>query len=271
VLGKYFEEPGAAREAERCFERALELNPDLPVLHKYYAQLECDAGRAVDAMVRLLRRARGAVDPEHFAGLVHACRYAGLLDASVAAHEEARRLDPTIPTSVTNTYMMRGEFERILRMEDARDPDGRVMALFRLGRREEALALWQRAPADAPPTYKAWDEMMVACLSDAPDAREIAERAVGRISWTDPEGFASGGIILCRLGSHELALQAFRQAVDGGYFATEPLAHDPWVAPLRDDRRFVEILQRALSRRDEALAVFRAEGGERLLGLRPAA
>jgi tetratricopeptide (TPR) repeat protein len=271
VMGKYFEDPGAAREAERCFERALELNPDLPVLHKYYAQLECDAGRAVDAMVRLLRRARGAVDPEHFAGLVHACRYAGLMDASVAAHEEARRLDPTIPTSVTNTYMMLGDFDRILRMEDARDPDGRVMALFRLGRREEALALWQRAPADAPPTYKAWDEMMVACLTDAPDARGIAERAVGRMSWTDPEGYASGGIILCRLGSHELALHAFRQAVEGGYFVTEPMAHDPWLAPLRDDPRLVEILQRARSRRDEALAVFRAEGGERLLGLRSAA
>ena len=71
---------------------------------RYYAQLECDAGRAVDAMRRLLQRARRAVDPEHFAGLVHACRYAGLLNASVAAHEEARRLDPRIPTSVVNVY-----------------------------------------------------------------------------------------------------------------------------------------------------------------------
>ena len=33
---------------------------------------------AVDAMRRLLRRAQAAVDPEHFAGLVHACRYVGL-------------------------------------------------------------------------------------------------------------------------------------------------------------------------------------------------
>ena len=60
------------------------------------------------------------------------------------------------------------------------------MALYRLGRREEALASWQRAPADAPATYKAWDEMIVACLSDGPGAREAAERAVGRMSWSDP-------------------------------------------------------------------------------------
>ena len=271
VLGKYFDDPDGARQAERSFERANAINPDLPVLHKYYAQLECDAGRAVDAMRRLLRRARATVDPEHFAGLVHACRYAGLLDASTAAHEEARRLDPTIPTSIVNTYVMRGEFERILRVDDDGDPDRKVMALYRLGRRQEALALWQPAPADAPPTYKAWDDMIVACLSDAPDARERAEHAVGRMSWGDPEGYTVGGILLCRLGSHEMALQALGMAVEGGFVVTEPLEDDPWLAPLRDEPRFAAILTRARARRDEALEVFRAEGGDRLLGLRPAA
>ena len=207
VLGKYFDDTGSSREAERSFERALALNPDLPVLHKYYAQLECDAGRAVDAMRRLLQRARRAVDPEHFAGLVHACRYAGLLNASVAAHEEARRLDP----ENSDERGQRLSDARRLRAHPARrrsgDPDNRAMALYRLGRREEALATWHRAPADAPPTYKAWDEMIVACLSDAPDAREVAERAVGRMSWSDPEGYTTGAIILCKLGSHDLALQ----------------------------------------------------------------
>jgi tetratricopeptide (TPR) repeat protein len=145
------------------------------------------------------------------------------------------------------------------------------LALYRLGRREEALAAWQRAPADAPPTYKAWDELIVACLSDAPGAREAAERAVGRLTWSDPEGYASGGIMLCKLGSHDLALHSLGTAVDGGYAVTEPLVHDPWLAPLRDNPRFTDILRRAQARRDDALAVFRAEGGERLLGLRSAA
>jgi tetratricopeptide (TPR) repeat protein len=266
VLGKYFDDADARRDAERSFERAQALNPDLPVLHKYYAQLECDAGRAVDAMRRLLQRAKRAVDAELFAGLVHACRYTGLLHASVAAYEEARRLDPTIPTSVSNTYLMLGDYERILRLDDL-DPENKVMALYRLGRRDEALAAWRRAPEDAPPTFKAWDEMLVACLTDAPNAREVAERAIGVMNWSDPEGYTAGGTMLCRLGSHELALHAFRLAVDGGFTVVEPLKNDPWLAPLRGDARFVDILRRAETRRDEALAVFRAEGGQKLLGI----
>ena len=271
VVGKYFDQPESARDAERSFERAQALNPDLPVLHKYYAQLECDAGRAVDAMRRLLRRATAAVDPEYFAGLVHACRYVGLLDASVAAHEEARRLDPTIPTSVINTYQMLGDYEHVLRLAEAGDPDSKVMALYRLGRRDEALATWQGAPPDAPPTFKAWDRMIVACLSESSDAREVAEAAVGQMNWSDPEGYMSGALILARLGSHDLALHAIGAAVDGGYSVVDPLVHDPWLAPLRADGRLREILRRAETRRDEALTVFRAEGGERLLGLRAAA
>jgi tetratricopeptide (TPR) repeat protein len=271
VLGKYLEVPEGAEEAERAFQRAMTLNPELPVLHKYYAQLECDAGRATDAMARLLRRAQAAVDPEYFAGLVHACRYAGLLEASLAAHQEARRLDPTIQTSVINTYYALGDFERIVRDDDLGDPDSKSLALYRLGRRDEALATWQRLPAEATPFLKAWEEMILACLSESPDARAIAERAIGMSTWTDPEGDLTSGLILARLGSDEMAIARLRAAVEGGFCVPQALAGDPWLAPLRRHPRFGEILRLAQARRDHALAVFRAEGGERLLGLRAAA
>ena len=53
-------------------------------------------------MVRLLGEAeRHGNDAELFAGLVHACRYCGLYEQSIAAHTEARRLDPNVPTSLT--------------------------------------------------------------------------------------------------------------------------------------------------------------------------
>ena len=83
--------------AESAFTRALEINPDLSLAHNLYAHLEVDLGRAQDAMTRLLERAQSrTADPELFAGLVHACRYCGLLDASIAADEQALRLDQKI-------------------------------------------------------------------------------------------------------------------------------------------------------------------------------
>ena len=56
VMAKYLE-TGKEEEfdrAETAFRRALDLNPDLAIAHKLYAQLEVDLGRAHDAMARLV-------------------------------------------------------------------------------------------------------------------------------------------------------------------------------------------------------------------------
>ena len=100
--------------------RALELNPRLSVAHKFYAHLEADIGQAQRALVRLLGEAdRHGNDPELFAGLVHACRYCGLFEQSIAAHDEARRLDPNVPTSFEQTLLMTGDIDRLLAVEHA--------------------------------------------------------------------------------------------------------------------------------------------------------
>ena len=105
----------ATQRAEDAFRRALELNPRLTIAHKLYANLEADTGRAERGMVRLLEEAnRYGNDPELFAGLVHACRYCGLFEASLAAHAEARRLDPNIETSFEQTLVLIGDVERLV-------------------------------------------------------------------------------------------------------------------------------------------------------------
>ena len=112
--------------------------------HNLYAHLEIDFGRAQDAMTRLLERAQvRTADPELFAGLVHACRYCGLLDASRAADEQARRLDKLIRTSVIHTHFMLGDYQRAHEV-GAGEPDLggylNALALVMLGREQEAVA-----------------------------------------------------------------------------------------------------------------------------------
>src|SRR5204862_5082259 len=119
VIGKFVDgSDDSETRAEDAFQRALAIEPRLSVAHKFYAALEADLGRGEQATVRLLREAtRHGNDPELFAGLVQTCRYCGLYDESIAAHAEARRLDPNISTSVEGTVLMTGDLERLLAVE----------------------------------------------------------------------------------------------------------------------------------------------------------
>src|SRR5215467_9893301 len=142
VMAKYLT-TGAAeglKQAEVAFRQALDLNPDLAIAHKYYAQLEVDLGRANDAMARLLPRAQEAADPEIFAALISPLRYCGLLDASAAAYARAVALEPTIRTSIVHTWFLQHDYKRIAstRLED----NAYIVAvsLAEVGRGDEAVA-----------------------------------------------------------------------------------------------------------------------------------
>ena len=116
LIGKGGDEPEEnVRRAQASFDRALELNPELPLALNLRALIEIDQGRAQDAMVGLLGRARsGSGQPELYAALVQACRFCGLLEASVAAHERAERIDRNILTSVDHTWWHLCEYGRAL-------------------------------------------------------------------------------------------------------------------------------------------------------------
>ena len=115
-IGKYGRTPDARAQyqrADEAFQRAFALNPELPLTHNLYTYMEVETGRALDAVLRLLGRLKTrANDPDLFAGLVQACRYVGLLEASVAAYHRATRLDPGIVTSVAHSYFMLGQYQR---------------------------------------------------------------------------------------------------------------------------------------------------------------
>ncbi len=267
VMAKYLE-TGRHEElgrAEAAFRRALELNPDLASAHKLYAQLEVDLGRAHDAMVRLVSRARSA-DPELFAGLVSTCRYCGLLEASLAADAQAHRLEPRIRTSLPHTWFLQRDHERVARTTLHENPYIVSISLGALGRQQEAISALRDLEKT---TWTRMRDFMVAArtLLEGNEAESIA--AVNRIvasDFRDPEGLFYLARHLSHLQQVQPAIELFERVVDGGFFCVPAMTGDPWLDPLRKKPAFAKLLRQAGARHREAVAAFADFQGERVLG-----
>ena len=276
VIGKFVEgSADSEAKSEDALRRALAINPWLAIAHKHYAALEADIGQSERALMRLLEQAnRRLTDPEIFAGLVHACRYCGLYDESVAAHAEARRLDPNVPTSVEQTLLLAGDIGRLMAIEPpalvAGADDGiRVIALGLAGRRDEARRRLSamRQPSRIP-TFHLWVDYLELWL----DRR--SEEMLGRMSVLsplkireDPEAIFQEGVLLCDAGDHDHGFPFLRRAVDKNYFAAATLAARPQFDALRGRPDFEALLADAEAGSRRARAAFREGGGERLLGI----
>jgi TolB-like protein len=275
VIGKFVEPlPDSDTRAQEAFDRALALNPRLPIAHKFYAGLEADIGQSTRALVRLLQQAtQHGNDPELFAGLVHACRYCGLFDQSIAAHGEARRLDPNVPTSVEQTVMMTGDIDRLLSIERAAvvaGADGgiRVIGLGLAGRREDARRMLDELVVSTMfVTFNAWRSYLTAWLELRLDDMRQIDAALNPLKIADdPEAIFQRGWLLCDVGDYEGGLDYLQRAIKKGYYVVPALLRSQFDG-IREHAAFRAVFAEAEAGRRQALAAFREAGGERLLGL----
>ena len=272
VIGKFRGETATAALAEAALNRALAFNPDLSLADRICAQIEVDDGRARDAMVRLIRRASvRSSNPDLFAGLVHLCRYCGLLHASLAAHQRARRLDPNVRTSVALTSFMAGDFIRAAAESSGYAAIGGT-ALAIAGHPDAVAECRKEArmlrDARMVPFAELWDHF-VAMLEGADDSTALrqAVEAVIAGGLRDPEGLFGLTLILARFGSADRAVEVLGSAVDGGYFPYQTFQRNPWFDSLRHRADFLEVLAKAEQRQREARTAFIHAGGEALLGV----
>ena len=272
MLAKFSELDAAdplIEKAEEAFRRAFDLNPDLPLAHNLYTYMEVERGRARDAMTRLLRRAHErSADPELYAGLVHACRYCGLLEASIAAHDQARRLDPGIRTSVAHAFFFAGQFERAIQADQDFPPYVSLMAQAMLGRDEEALALCRECLAREPASRQLM--RVVQALEAVLDRR--VEDGIGairdmlRVNFNDPEGWYYWARASARLGDGDLAIDLLARAVRGGFHCARALETDGWLDLVRGRSEFRGLAAAARAAHRDAAQAFVAAGGDRILG-----
>src|SRR5262249_555988 len=190
-------------------------------------------------------------------GLVHACRYCGLLDASIAADRQAKRLEPGIRTSVSHTYFMNGEYARAI--EGAvegppyvtfpfpvakGDPDGATRpwgSVARIVADDTDLSLLLRS--------------LGASIDGTPESGKAAvAELLNRRSFHDPEGWFYWALALVGYQDHDGALGLLARAVDAGLHCPRALESNATLDPLRDRPEYRTALARAIAGHDRAKA-----------------
>ncbi|MGI8769960.1 MAG: winged helix-turn-helix domain-containing protein [Acidobacteriaceae bacterium] len=267
LLEKFNTEPDRNfARAQVALERAFALNPDLAAAHAAYTPIESDAGNAEAAMVRLVGQStRRKNNAEIFSALVHACRYCGLMDVSLQAHERAIRLDPNIRTSVAHTHFALGDFERALYWYgSAWGLYLDVLALASMGRREEAGALlWSRRE----------QYFRMPCLMHALDAWLMGERDRGLAALCiplsselrDPEVRFYMARQAAAFDDPVLANRLLLRSCEEGFYNSAGMERDPWFESIRATGHYQRTLEMVTMREKQARAAFMAAGGDRVL------
>jgi len=270
VLAKYGSDDATEnlKRADEAFQRALQINPDLSIAHNLYTNFEVESlGRAKEAMTRLLARAGTSSDPEIFTGLVIACRFCGLLDASLAADRQARRLDPSVRTSVMYTHFMLGDWERAMTSDTDTLKWITNWTLPLLGRQDEAIVAYREMESrPLPGTIR---DLMRACRlvleNNKEESFKIAQTFVYK--HFDPEGLYFTARVLARLGEPEASLDLLERIIDQGFYCSAVMLRDPWMDSIRGQSRFADVVRRADARTREAAEEFQRLNGDRILGV----
>lgn len=271
VLGKYGHVAGeeSRREAQQAFERALSLAPDSPLAHHLYTPFEVEVlGAPARAVQRLLERIqRQSSDANLYAGLVTACRYCGLLEASLAAAERAQRLDPGLVTSVDYTWWIRGDYSRASAAD--RDPLQLVRNYSKpmLGLEAEAIEAYSAWLADPNSVLRGLADASIGALTGDPVRTVDGVRRMTDSGFADPEGLFFLVRYLARVEALDEALALFERVVDAGFTAPSSWRRDPWLQPLRHLPRFGAAMARAEAAVETAQLLFAQAGGPRLLGV----
>ncbi|MDQ6651792.1 MAG: hypothetical protein M3Y84_03510, partial [Acidobacteriota bacterium] len=198
--------------------------------------------------------------------LVLCCRFCGLLEASVAAHERGRELDPQIATSVSHTHYQLGDYDSALRHVAVGAWAIVGMTLGTMGRTADGLTAFRnleqsRIPVPMRAFLAAWRAMLEGNRQESLNA---AERCIR--NYLDPEGVFYMGLIMAHLGESERALTVLNECMDGGFSSVHVLLRNPWLEGLRSTAQFKELLKRGEARFTEADEVYRSAGGPQVLG-----
>jgi tetratricopeptide (TPR) repeat protein len=220
--------------------------------------------RRVERAEPLLREAL-QTNPNHAEAhweLGYVCRFAGMLNESVAECEQARRLDPGIKltTSALNAYLYLGQYDKYL--ESLPRSSDSALLLFYRGFGEYHKKNADQAAKDFDSAFELRPSLFQARIGKAlghairnqrskgmeilrETENQIAERGVG-----DPEAIYKIAQAYAVLDDKVSALRVLRRSIENGFFSYPYVETDPLLNTLRREAEFTRILARGRQRHE---------------------
>jgi DNA-binding winged helix-turn-helix (wHTH) protein len=225
--------------AVAAFERALAIDPDLACAHHFYTQLQADLGEAPQAMARLAKRFnQHSEEPETLAGLVQVLRFCGLLEESVAAHQRALALDPTIGTSVIHTHFLKGEYSRVIEAYSGQRYYLDAASWTALGNSQHARTLLCARLTEPDLSPLMWG-LIGSLLAILDGRKEDAAATMRRTEVVhEPEILFYFARHFAMLGEPAATLQMLRRAHLEGFWCSWAMEHDGAFAGVRGNPEF---------------------------------
>jgi DNA-binding winged helix-turn-helix (wHTH) protein/TolB-like protein/Tfp pilus assembly protein PilF len=252
------------RKAQEAYERALVLNPEQIETRVFIANTFTDTNRAEQA-VPLLREAIQASPNTALAHweLSYAYRFAGLLEASIAEGELARRIDPEVKrnSSAFNSYLYIGQYGKFLQSLPPRE-DAAFIIFYRglgnyyLKNREQAVAEFDRAFELDPSLFQAQIGKALSYSLTEQQAKGLAllretEKKVEEQGVSDAEAIYKVAQAYSVLRDKPAALRMLRRSIEGGFFCYPYFVNDTLLENLRGETEYAALLEQARQRHEE--------------------
>ena len=251
------------RKAQSDYEKALALNKDFIEARIFMANLFTDTGRPEDA-VPLLRQAisDNQNNAEAHWELGYAYRFAGLLKESIAAGENARRLDSTVKlnSSAFNSYFYDGQYEKFLSSLPMKNSPGFIVFYRGLG--NFYLKRYDEAAKDFELAYKNDPNSMYVQIGEALRLKILQrnteglallrtiEKQIESRKVTDAEAVYKVAQGFAELGDSKAALHLLKRSIEGGFFCYPYFVNDPLLNNLRSEPELGKILSLAQQRHE---------------------
>jgi eukaryotic-like serine/threonine-protein kinase len=253
------------QKANTALEQALKLDPNLSLAAAQRIATRSERGDLLkayqDAQALVDRQPKNSIS--HFA-LGYMLRYAGLLDESAKACNDAYTLDSGnyLLRACAFTFSQMGDTQRAMQFIalDAGSSfyKGNVVRiLLREGKLDEARAALKELPADDDRS-----KFLAACFARSsisqpafPESdHAFRDREAPLETNPDPENRYLAATDMAYCGEKESAVRLLKSAIEGKYCSYDALQKDPLLAPIRTMPEYPQLLSEAKRCRDTFLA-----------------